>query len=331
MGSPSIAAVIPTFNAARTLELALRTLRGQRYDGELEILCVDGGSTDGTHELAARYDARVIENERRLAHYGYARGIEVAEAELVLVLDADAELPHAGWLERHVRALDLAEDIVAADPLFHTWRRQDPAIVRLMALMGGTDPIAIDLGWHERWSFQHDRWTGMPVQQEDIGDALLVRLDPRHTPPMGTNGFLVRRAAVIETAFDPFYHPEVVAQLAERGWRFARVRDSIIHHFAPTTIAALRKTRSRARETMRDYPERTAHPTRSPLRLAQEALWSLTLVGPCWQALRGFRRRRDPAWALYPLLHAAWTISYMAEAALRLAQILRRAPSLERA
>jgi Glycosyl transferase family 2 len=314
MPSPSISAVIPTLNAAETLELALRSLRSQRIDGELEILIADGGSTDATRELAAHYGAQVVENEKRLPQYGYARGVEAAQTELLLIMDADEELPHDAWLELHVRALGLADDVVAADCLFHTWRRDDVALNRLLALIGGSDPVAIDLGWHDRWATHHNRWTGMLVEQEEVGDVLLVRIDPKHTPPMGSNGFLVRREEVLKTDWDPYYHPDVVHDLAAMGWRFARTRDSIIHHFAPSTLEGMRKARARARWTMLDFPERKAHPTRSPLRLIAVTLWSLTLVGPCWQAIRGFRRHPDPAWALYPLLHVTWTTAYAIQA-----------------
>lgn len=50
---PLVAVVIPTLNAARTLETTLESLRAQTYPADLiEVLIVDGGSSDGTIQVA---------------------------------------------------------------------------------------------------------------------------------------------------------------------------------------------------------------------------------------------------------------------------------------
>jgi glycosyltransferase involved in cell wall biosynthesis len=319
-----VTVVVPTYNSTATLELALGSLRVQRYDAPIEILCVDGGSSDASVEIAKRYGAAILDNPRRIQEEGIALGIEAAESELVLVLDADDELPHDGWLAKLAWALELAPDVVAADCLFHTWRRQDPAINRLAALIGGTDPIAIELGWADRWSYHLQRWTGMPVREQDAGGALLVQIDPERAPPMGSNGFLVRREELLRVRYRPFIHPQVVAQLAARGWRFARVRESVIHHFVPNTRAVVRKVRQRTRRTMTEYETRGRPPGLTRLRIATMTIWSLTLIGPSFNAVRGFLRRPDPAWALYPFLHALWTTCYGIEAVRAAAHRLRR-------
>jgi len=46
---------MPTLNAARTIERALQSIRSQTIPkDQLEILVIDGGSTDATREIAAR-------------------------------------------------------------------------------------------------------------------------------------------------------------------------------------------------------------------------------------------------------------------------------------
>jgi glycosyltransferase involved in cell wall biosynthesis len=60
---PLVSVIIPTLNAVRTLDAALESLRAQTFPADrLEIVVVDGGSQDGTVELAkhaARADARI--------------------------------------------------------------------------------------------------------------------------------------------------------------------------------------------------------------------------------------------------------------------------------
>jgi glycosyltransferase involved in cell wall biosynthesis len=315
--APSITVLLPTYNSAATLPVALDSLAVQDYDGDVDVLVVDGGSTDASRAIAQRAGARVVDNPQRSEEAARALGMREATGDLVLLYDADDELPARDWLRRLVDALGLADDVVAADSLFHEWRRQDPPVTRLCALIGGTDPLAIELGWGDRWAAHLGRWTGMPIRgSEERGDALLVALDPDRPPPMGSNGFLVRRDALLETGFAPsFVHSDVVGDLAAAGWRFARVRHGIVHHYAPTLADYARKARRRARRSIRGEPvqRRGYRPSRG--RAVAQLAFSASIVGPAALAWRGFAARRDPAWALYPVLSLI-TVAAYAEAVL---------------
>lgn len=307
---PGVTAIVPTYNNAATLRTALESLAAQRYDGEIYTICVDGGSTDETPAIAADFGAEVVANPLRNEEEGRALGLEAARGELVLLLDADNELPHREWLARLVAALPLAPDIVSADCLFHEWRRQDPALTRLCALIGGTDPLAIDLGWGDRWAAHRNRWTGLDVEEELIGDVRLVRIDPDHPPPMGSNGFLARREAMLGTQYRPFVHSDVVGDLAAAGFRFARVPEGIVHHYAPTLRAYARKARRRAQRTVSGEPPQRRGLSVPRWKVYLRAVYALTLIGPIASALRGWRARRDPAWALLPALYVITTLAY---------------------
>jgi glycosyltransferase involved in cell wall biosynthesis len=308
--APSVTAVVPTYDNATTLPAALESLAAQEYAGAVDVVCVDGGSNDATRAIAERFGARVVENPERNEEEGRALGVEAATGEYVLLLDADNELPAADWLSRLVRAASLAPDVVSADPLYHEWRASDPPVTRLCALLGGTDPLAIDLGWADRWAAHLDRWTGLEVEVEDADDALVVRLDPQRPPPMGSNGFLVRRDALLATRYRPFVHSDVVGDLAEAGFRFARVREGVVHHYAPTLRAYARKARRRARRTVRREPVQRRGLEVDRRRVVLRAAWAMTLVGPVLAAIRGYRTRPDPAWALLPALYVITTLAY---------------------
>ncbi|MCI9173366.1 MAG: glycosyltransferase family 2 protein [Lachnospiraceae bacterium] len=56
-----ISVIIPVFNAEQTIERCLNSIRNQTY-GEIEILVVDDGSTDGSRkkiELLRQKDTRI--------------------------------------------------------------------------------------------------------------------------------------------------------------------------------------------------------------------------------------------------------------------------------
>jgi glycosyltransferase involved in cell wall biosynthesis len=311
---PAVSAVIPTFENSATLPAALESLAAQDYEGDVEILCIDGGSSDATVAIARSHGATIVENPMRNEEEGRALGLEAAKGELVLLLDADNELPSPGWLTRLVAGLDAAGDVVSADCLFHEWRATDPPLTRLCAMLGGTDPLAIDLGWADRYATHLDRWTGMEVEVEERGDGVLVvRIDPDRPPPMGSNGFLVRREPMLETRYRPFVHSDVVGDLAAAGWRFARAPEGIVHHYAPTLRIYARKARRRAQRTVAGEP-RQRRGLRVPRgRVLIRAAWGMTLVGPIAAAIRGYRAKRDPAWALLPALYVITTVTYAVE------------------
>lgn len=59
--APLISIVMPAYNAERTIELALRSIRMQTIADQIEILVIDGGSTDATREIARQYGAVILE------------------------------------------------------------------------------------------------------------------------------------------------------------------------------------------------------------------------------------------------------------------------------
>lgn len=59
---PLVTVLIPAYNAEKTLEAALDSVRFQTYSN-LEILLINDGSTDGTREIGLNYsriDPRIL-------------------------------------------------------------------------------------------------------------------------------------------------------------------------------------------------------------------------------------------------------------------------------
>jgi len=82
-----LSVVIPALNAAATLPACIGAL--SRLPGE--VVVVDGGSTDGTAEVAARLGALVVQAPRGRGRQ-IAAGVAAARGEWLLLLHADTVL-----------------------------------------------------------------------------------------------------------------------------------------------------------------------------------------------------------------------------------------------
>jgi rSAM/selenodomain-associated transferase 2 len=100
MDSPRISVIVPALDEEAGLAPVLAACR---VPGVEEIILVDGGSSDGTRELAARSGASVLSSERGRGRQ-LNRGAAAAKGEIFLFLHADTLLP-AGFAEAIPRLL----------------------------------------------------------------------------------------------------------------------------------------------------------------------------------------------------------------------------------
>ena len=119
----TVSVVIPTFNRARWLGDAIRSVLQQSHPA-LQILVVDDGSTDHTKELCAQFASRVrrIPQEHAGAAVARNRGLQEVRGEYVAFLDSDdlweprklethlavhRALPQVGWSMSDSQVIDV--------------------------------------------------------------------------------------------------------------------------------------------------------------------------------------------------------------------------------
>jgi GT2 family glycosyltransferase len=83
-----VTAYVPSFNNASTVRMAVESLLNQSYR-PLEVLVVDDGSTDGTHEAVSHLPVRLVRHETNLGR-GAARATAMKHASCDLVVCCDA-------------------------------------------------------------------------------------------------------------------------------------------------------------------------------------------------------------------------------------------------
>jgi cellulose synthase/poly-beta-1,6-N-acetylglucosamine synthase-like glycosyltransferase len=111
---PSVSILLPTHQEAGVIGEKLRNLSRLRYPGELEVILVDSGSTDGTLEVARNFVKKGFPWRIRLLWEGRKRGkaralnlaLRGARGEVVATSDADA-FWEPETVERAVRYLSL--------------------------------------------------------------------------------------------------------------------------------------------------------------------------------------------------------------------------------
>ena len=115
MVAQRLSIVVPALNEARGIRAALEALAPLRARGH-EVILADGGSADGTPELAAGLCDRVVRAPRGRASQMNA-GAAVASGEALLFLHADTRLPQR------------ADELIFQSLRFSRWGRFDVEIL----------------------------------------------------------------------------------------------------------------------------------------------------------------------------------------------------------
>ena len=86
---PLVSIITPSFNGARYLEACIRSVQAQTYE-RVEHIIMDGGSTDETAEVVARYPDVIFHSAPDEGMYdALNRGLERASGEIVATLNTD--------------------------------------------------------------------------------------------------------------------------------------------------------------------------------------------------------------------------------------------------
>lgn len=111
MDSPKVTVVIPCYKQAHWLPDAITSVLNQTV--KCDIIVVNDGSPDNTSEVAKQYDVKLIEKENGGLSSARNRGIQEANTEWILTLDADDKIDPS-FIEKCLnKAEETGADIIA--------------------------------------------------------------------------------------------------------------------------------------------------------------------------------------------------------------------------
>jgi len=129
---PTITVIIPCFNVVGYLDACVKSVLKQTY-GNLRILLIDDGSTDGTGEVVSAYAERyahtikaVRNEENRGAGFCRNLGLSMTTTEEVAFIDADDWIPAAYFEKMHYAIASSGADVAVCELVQRKFRLDVP-------------------------------------------------------------------------------------------------------------------------------------------------------------------------------------------------------------
>jgi glycosyltransferase involved in cell wall biosynthesis len=305
--APQVSVILPVLNAAGILENCLQSIRRQTYPRErLEILIPDGGSTDGSQALAAKYGAVVID-DRASRHMEDSKKVALARAtgEYIVFIDADNELAQPDYIERAVGALASNPQALGVEAYYSASDRMTSLCAYLTHDLHISDPIC--------WVM-----SAKPLPVGTDGDVERWTLPPgTFSYPLGANGFVYRKADLESVqAGQKFQDTNIAMFLMESGKReWLRLRGYGVHHYYVDNLWSFLLKRRRAMvhhlNVRQEFGE--VWLTRKPAMPGWLAcFYCLSVVGPAYHAIKGWLETGDWRWlwhvpaSMASVLGAVW-------------------------
>ncbi len=316
----TVSFAIATYNSDRTLERCLTSIRNQDYDQtKIEIVIADGGSKDSTLDIAKKFSAKIKKVPNHLQNAEYNKGVAVNASlgEIIALIDHDNILPDKKWLSKMLKPLNKDKKIFGSGVLRFKYDKSLSLLDRYFSLFGVNDPSVFYFNKSAHQSYIYDSFHLRAKMVDNFTDYFKVKLDPNSFPALGGNGALVRRNMLRKANVDPkyFFHIDVHLDLAKKGFRdYAFVKESVLHLSDNKVIPFLkRRMYFMEKYYLLENKKRRYllfNPKTDKIKLLYFVIISITIVIPLIDSFRGYRKIRDVAWFLHPIMCLAILFVY---------------------
>lgn len=305
---PSVSFVTCTLNSARLIEECLQSIKSLDYPKHLlEIIVVDGGSTDATLQVARRLQCTIIEERTGRPEAATAIGYNQAKHDIIVNFPSDNVITDKKWLRLMVQPFIEHTNVVGTYTLKYEYNRNDNALNRCFALFGAGDPVAYYMNKRDRMTYLKNDYP-KSSNTKDCGNYYLVTFQKNNIPTLGANGFLIRRSFGQSVSNEPmsFFHIDTIYDLIAQGHNtFAIVKNQIWHRTGESFTNFFTRRVRYINIYFNDKHLRRYHVVdmqTDKWKLTKYILYSLTFIEPTIQAMRGYIQIRDWAWFLHPII-----------------------------
>lgn len=237
---PFVSFIIPTFNAERYLKLCLDSIFMQNYPkNKIEVLIIDGGSTDKTIKIAKQYKITILSNPKRIAEYGKSIGIKKSNGDYFILMDSDNEIVERDWLVKMVYPILENKNLFGVEsPL--SFDDKLSSLNRYFARMRIADPLAKYLASKPKKIINKEGYS-------------ILKFDKNATLITGANGFLWNKQMVFEIGgWDEKFEEANYATYihSKNDSTFAISEDASIRHYYCENITDYIKKREKVADKM---------------------------------------------------------------------------------
>lgn len=216
---PTVSIVVPVRNGAETIAKLLESLLKIDYEkSRLEIVVVDGNSTDGTREIVARYPVKLLTQEGEGLNGGRNTGIRSSHGEIIAFTDSDCVVPK-NWVNKIVENF---KDI-------------------RVGCVGGNSK-----GWYNNFLSQYSDNSVFPTQRIFNQRKKLDMIELFSGCPAGSNMAFRRETLAKVGGFDEdirygFDEDELVERVCRAGYKMVLDSEVFVWHKHRSTLKALLK------------------------------------------------------------------------------------------
>lgn len=224
MNVHNVSIICPVFNEERFIERCILSILEQDYPKDcLEVLFIDGRSTDSTRDIIEKYAKdypyiQLFDNPQQVVPYALNKGIEVAKGEVIMRIDGHCTYP-TNYVAELVRYLyELNADNVGG--IWNTQPAHETAICQAIAL-ASSHPFGVGGSMHK------------------IGTSEIIETD---TVPFGCyKREVFEKTGLFDTDLVRNQDDEFNGRLINLGGKIFLIPQVIINYTARDTLTKMRK------------------------------------------------------------------------------------------
>lgn len=258
MNYPLISVLVATFNSERTLQRTLSSVKSQTYpQNKIEILVVDGGSTDNTKNIAKSYNCKILPNEKVDPVSAKYIGFKKASGKYILCLDSDEVLSTPNSLRIKYQAFTKNDQVRAVIPSGYKTPQEGSSINYYINEFG--DPFSYFF-YQESKSGNNllKSWSSKYQKILEYKDAAIFKFSDKVNLPLlelSAGGCMVdleyTKKTFPQIKTDPSIIPHIFYLLNSKGALVAITKnDSTVHYSSDTLVRYLKKISSRVKNNV---------------------------------------------------------------------------------